>query len=451
MLIDFTIKNYQAFKNEVSLNMLAASTVKECEDENNTIHNVWKDNTCKLRVLKTAAIYGANGSGKSTILKAMTDFRWMILKSFIEESYVKTISQQYFKFSITGAKTPISMQMIFMVDTKRYRIGFEILDGKILTEWLYVLKENSIKESYCYKREGSTIKVNPKEFKGASGISSKTRGNALFISTCAQFNVIVAMEIKEWFRKRFNILSGSDDTLKYTARFFMNNKIIQNRIINIVNCVDECIKNIDVTEQITESSGNKIDINNGLIKELFFHFDTKKDIGTVKEHKLDIFTSHDVYDNNEIVNSTTLSFQHESLGTRRLFSLLGPWFDTLQNGGVLIIDEYGTSLHTQLSIELLKLFSNISNKHCAQLIFTTHDTNLLRRDFLRRDQIWFTEKDRFGISDLYSLVEYKINQATSVRNDASFEKDYLNGRYGAIPYFGNIPKFIAEYGSEEEN
>lgn len=150
------------------------------------------------------------------------------------------------------------------------------------------------------------------------------------------------------------------------------------------------------------------------------------------------------------MGNESLNFKFESLGTTKLFALLGPFFDTIQNGGVLIIDEFGTSLHTQLSVELLKLFYSTMNVLGAQLIITTHDTNLLRKDLLRRDQIWFAEKSSEGVSDLYSLVEYKINQANSVRNDASFSKDYLLGRYGAIPYFGNIDKFIKEYGSKKE-
>ena len=150
------------------------------------------------------------------------------------------------------------------------------------------------------------------------------------------------------------------------------------------------------------------------------------------------------------MGNESLNFKFESLGTTKLFVLLGPFFDTIQNGDVLIINEFGTSLHTQLSVELLKLFYSTMNVLGAQLIITTHDTNLLRKDLLRRDQIWFAEKSSEGASDLYSLVEYKINQANSVRNDASFSKDYLLGRYGAIPYFGNIDKFIMEYGSKKE-
>ena len=115
----------------------------------------------------------------------------------------------------------------------------------------------------------------------------------------------------------------------------------------------------------------------------------------------------------------------------------------------MVVDEFGASIHTKLALELLRLFQSKLNNGDAQLVVTTHDTNLLRKDLLRRDQIWFAEKNEQGVSDIYSLVEYNINQATSVRNDASFSKDYLLGKYGAIPYFGNIEKFVAEYSGEE--
>ena len=127
--------------------------------------------------------------------------------------------------------------------------------------------------------------------------------------------------------------------------------------------------------------------------------------------------------------------------------MIGQWFDSLLNGKTLIVDEFGASLHTKLSFELIRLFQSTINRG-AQLILTTHDTNLLRKDLFRRDQIWFVEKDKEGVSDLYSLVEYKINQATSVRNDASFEKDYLQGKYGAIPFFGDIEQFVIDYGEK---
>ena len=153
-------------------------------------------------------------------------------------------------------------------------------------------------------------------------------------------------------------------------------------------------------------------------------------------------------DANELIDTIALDFELESKGTQKLFSLLGPWFDTLEKGKILIVDELDSRLHTKLTTELLRVFQSSINIDNAQLIFASHDTNLLRNDLFRRDQIWFTEKNELGATDLYSLVEYKINQATRVRNDASFEKDYLIGKYGAIPYFGDIQKFINDFVNE---
>ena len=164
-----------------------------------------------------------------------------------------------------------------------------------------------------------------------------------------------------------------------------------------------------------------------------------------KIRELNIQSEHNKYEGDDVIDTVAIPFQNESIGTVKIFALLGPWLDTLANGGILVVDEFGTSIHTKLSLELLRLFQCGLNNGDAQLVVTTHDTNLLRRDLLRRDQIWFAEKDSHGVSDIYSLVEYKVNQATSVRNDATFSKDYLLGKYGAIPYFGNIDKFISDF------
>lgn len=446
MLIDFTIKNFMSYRDEVSLNMIASTTVKECED-NDGFSNVSLIGNNK-RLLRSAAIYGANGSGKSTVIAAMDIFRSMVLRSFVDEHIVKHLSDLHFRFNTESVDEPISMQMIFICNNTRYRFGFEVSHGKVLTEWLFALLNGSSKESYCYKREGQKIKINTKVMKGARGVNVKTRSNALFISTAAQFNVELAMNIKEWFRKRFNILSGLDDnTLLFTARTFMHNSLIREQILRMLGIVDSCIKDVSVKENVK------------VLSEQAPPFEVLSNLGIslppdvnkrIEQHELDISSMHEMYDKGVVIGREALNFKLESLGTAKLFALLGPFFDTIQNGGVLVIDEFGASLHTQLSMELLRLFYSPLNVTGAQVIITTHDTNLLRKDLLRRDQIWFSEKSIEGVSDLYSLVEYKINQANSVRNDASFSKDYLLGRYGAIPYFGNIDKFILEYGKREE-
>ena len=446
MLIDFTIRNFMSYRDEVSLSMVASTTVKECEGNNGTSNVSVMDNN--KRILRTAAIYGANGSGKSTVIAAMDIFKAMTLQSFVDENIVKRLSNLYYHFDTDSVNEPISMQMIFVCNEERYRYGFEIKQGRVLTEWLYVLLKGSTKESYCFKRDGQDIKVNSKVMKGTRGVTSKTRTNALFLSTSAQFNVEMAMNVKEWFRKRFNILSGlTDNTLAYTAHAFMHNPLIREQILQMLGVVDSCIKNVNIQESIKEV--NTQDSPFEVLSRLGINFqnDANK---RIEQHELDIQATHDVYDKGNVVGDASLNFKFESLGTTKLFALLGPFFDTIHNGGVLVIDEFGASLHTQLSVELLKLFYSTMNSAGAQLIITTHDTNLLRKDLLRRDQIWFAEKNSEGVSDLYSLVEYKINQANSVRNDASFSKDYLLGRYGAIPYFGNLDKFIMEYGGKKE-
>lgn len=448
MLIDFTIRNFMSYRDEVSLSMLASTTVKECEGHDGTSNVSVIDNN--KRILRTAAIYGANGSGKSTVIAAMEIFKAMVLQSFVDENVVKHLSRLYYRFDVDNSQAPVCMQMIFICNGERYRYGFEVFQGKVLAEWLYVLLKGSIKESYCFKREGQNIKVNSKVVKGARGVDKKTRSNALYVSTAAQFNVEVAMTVKEWFRKRFHVLSGFDDTLLFTARTFMHNNAIRSQILEMIGIVDNCIKDVSVREHVKEV--NAQDPSFEILSRLDVNMptDVSKQIESIEQHEFEIQATHNLYNGSDVVGSESLNFKLESLGTTKLFALLGPFFDTIQNGGVLVIDEFGTSLHTQLSIELLKLFYSTMNVLGAQLIITTHDTNLLRKDLLRRDQIWFAEKSSEGASDLYSLVEYKIDQANSVRNDAFFSKDYLLGRYGAIPYFGNLEKFIMEYGGKKE-
>ncbi len=433
MLIDFTIRNFMSYRDEVSLSMVASTTVKECESNKGYSNVSIMDNG--KRYLRTAAIYGANGSGKSSVIAGMDIFKSMILQSFVDESIVKRLSLLYYRFDVESVKEPISMQMIFICRGDRYRYGFEVGQNKVQAEWLYILREGNTKESYCFKREGQSIKVNSKVIKGARGVDAKTRSNALYLSTAAQFNVEVAMNVKEWFRKRFNILSGLDDTLAFTARTFMHNNLIRSQILKMIGIVDNCIKDVSVRENVKEV--NPQDSPFDILTRLGINMpsDTSKQIQRIEQRELEIKATHNLYNDGQIVGDESLNFKFESLGTTKLFALLGPFFDTIQNGGVLVIDEFGTSLHTQLSVELLKLFYSTMNTSGAQLVITTHDTNLLRKDLLRRDQIWFAEKSSEGTSDLYSLVEYKINQANSVRNDASFSKDYLLGRYGAIPYF----------------
>ena len=159
--------------------------------------------------------------------------------------------------------------------------------------------------------------------------------------------------------------------------------------------------------------------------------------------KISIQTVHQKFDNKGKYISPELFDlnKHESEGTQKVFEIAGVLVDTLKNAEILIIDEFDARLHPLISRTIVDLFnSNETNPNNAQLIFMTHDTNLLNNKLFRRDQIWFAEKNRYAVTDLYSLAEYKI------RNDASFEKDYIKGRYGAVPYIGNLSHLIESNG-----
>jgi AAA15 family ATPase/GTPase len=442
MLIDFTLRNFLSFKDEISFSMLAAKSVKEHDEGSSTeTCNIIKVPYSDSKLLKVATIYGANGSGKSNLLSAMAFFKQMVLDSFSNDSILYQAKDLYYQFSVETNDEPSSFEMMFIIGDIRYRYGFEIYNESIESEWLFIKPLKSSRESYCFKREGRNITVNSKTYKGAGGISTKTRHNALFLSTCAQFNVEISMTIKEWFRKRLNILSGiDDDTIHYTANQYLNNPDMHKRIIEFIKIIDLGINDISIKESDADAAQEPINqfVSSTSKRPNVF----QPDISAMK--KIEILTEHKRYEFDQLKDTLLTPFGIESLGTKKIFALLGPWFDTIVNGGTLLIDEFGASLHTKLSIELIKIFQSNLNKN-AQLIVTTHDTNLLRGELLRRDQIWFTEKNEYGASDLYSLVEYKINQATSVRNDATFNKDYLLGKYGAIPYFGNIPQFLNDF------
>ncbi|MEA2013422.1 MAG: ATP-binding protein [Verrucomicrobiota bacterium] len=420
MLINFTCSNFLSFKEEKTLSLLAATPVKEFQDE-----NVFKADRYKL--LKSAVIYGANASGKSNLLKAMIKMKNLLINSAKNSQKGEPLKIQPFQLSESTLKSPSKFEITFLVDNKKYRYGFEADNKEVKSEWLFF--STKIKEKPLFLRECEDIQVFNK-FKNAGGVEKRTRENALFLSVCAQFNVEIAGDILEWFAN-FNIISGLQD--KHFQRFsedmFLNNHDAKKLITDFVKKADLGIKDINikqlkVTDDIVPSSMPS-EIKQSLLKEELSN----------------ISTLHNMYDHEGKISGKALfDFEsQESEGSKKYFRLSGPIIDTLKKGKILVIDELDARLHPILTAEIVRLFnSKETNPNNAQLIIATHDTNLLGAKIFRRDQIWFTEKDYSEASDLYSLVEYKLAGRGKVRNDASFEKDYFQGRYGAIPFPGDF-------------
>jgi AAA15 family ATPase/GTPase len=418
MLIEFSIGNYRSFKDKVTFSMKAANIV--AQDTKTDEHNTFVVDD-KLTLLKSAAIYGANASGKSNLAKAMKFMKWFMINSSKETQSTEPIGVEPFALSTETETQPSLFEIVFILDDKTYRYGFEATQKNIVSEWLFYVPKK--RQTRLFERNYQEFNIS-ENFQGQD-IQSKTRENALFISVAAQFNVETAKKILEWITKKIQIMSGLNTYSNYTVKCLEAGHDNREEIIQLIKNLDLGIRDIRVTER--EVTLNPLLIPEELLKEV--------KSATVKATSRTIMTMHQKFDsqgNFISLESFDLDNQ-ESEGTKKIFSIAGLLIDTLKKGNTLIFDEFDARLHPLMSKAIVEMFnSQETNYKNAQLIFMTHDTNLLNNKLFRRDQIWFTEKNKYGATDLYSLVEYKIS------NDASFESDYIKGKYGAIPFIGNL-------------
>ncbi|MEL7409471.1 MAG: ATP-binding protein [Cyanobacteria bacterium J06558_2] len=408
--------------------MVAADLGTQTELDQDNVFQV--DN--ELSLLKSAAVYGANASGKSNLVKAIGFMRRFVLNSSSRTQITDSIPVDRFRLSTDTEEQPSFFEIVFSLDKKIYRYGFKLNPQKVVSEWLFYSAKS--KEYRYFERKGQNFEV-LKRFPEGISLESKTRPNALFLSVAAQFNGKISEQILLWF-KRSGVLSGIGDNLTnaYTLEL-MDDVEYRQDIISLIRKLDLNINNLlplkktvaldifpqEVLESLVTMQGRKIE-------EL-------KDILEVS-----IVTMHNKYDSQGKINSTEKFDldENESEGTKKIFAFAGPILHTLQQGRVLLIDELDARLHPLITKTIVQLFnSKETNPNNAQLIFMIHDTNLLNRRLFRRDQIWFVEKDRYEATDLYSLVEYELS------DDSSLENDYIKGRYGAIPFIGDIGSFIA--------
>ncbi len=451
MFVQFKVGNFLSFKDVVTFSLLGYAPVKEHENKQDA-SNVFYDPTEKNKLLKSSVIYGANGSGKSNLLSAIGFLKKFVLTSSNESQATDEINVNRFLLSSETDDKPSYFEIIFYLENTRYRFGFETDREKIHSEWLFSLKnEPSAKEISLFTREFQQIKPNNRFFKEGKGLENKTRQNALFLSTVAQLNGEIATNILTWLKSNINVISGlEDNTTSYTISKFEKDDDFRKIVIEFFKSINigfddiEIVEGAELLQKSLKNTSSELEDDMKQFISILEKLQEKSRNSDSNVEVKQISTLHKKFDSSQkFIKYENLDFGFESKGTRKLFSLLGPIFDSIQKGKILIVDELDSRLHTLLTMELIKFFHSNSNKQ-AQLIFASHDTNLLRKEIFRRDQIWFTEKDEIGATDLYSLVEYKVNQ-TTVRNDATFEKDYLLGKYGAIPFLGGIQNFINDF------
>ncbi|MCB9304798.1 MAG: ATP-binding protein [Lewinellaceae bacterium] len=427
MLVRFSLKNYKAFKEEVNLSLVASNYDKTTRWE----ENVFEVPEFGLKLLKSAVIYGANASGKSKLAEGMRFMRNFVIHSSRETQKGDRIDVQPFLLSTETEGQPSEFEMIFVYKSELFRYGFEVAPDRVAAEWLF--HRGKTKEVEIFYRKGQKFDLHKTRFKTARALveGKMIRPNALLISVAAQFNDKLAGKVLEWFSK-FNVISGlrEEGYQGFTMGRTRNDQDKQ-EIISLLKKADLGIE--DLTLKILDPDN----IPTGLPKELREVIEQKlqEEGGEVF---MDILTTHKKYDAGKRV-AGTVQFsmdEDESSGTRKFFALSGPVLDTLQNGKVLVGDELDSKLHPNLVYKLAELFNSRENNSLnGQLIFNTHDTNLLSSGLFRRDQIWFTEKDRYGAATLYSLGDFKTDE---VRKEENFEKNYIRGKYGAIPYLGDF-------------
>lgn len=420
MLVNFTVKNYRSFKQERVFRM-EASSIRE--------HKESIIEAGKYKLLPLAVLYGANSGGKTNLILAISTMCNMVRRS-VRLNNGDILPYDPFALDVLSETEPTFFEIQFIKSGAIYRYGFEYDKRKIISEWLYE-KRFGEKEYELFIRSRNAIEVSSKRFPEGVGKEELTNTNRLFLSLVAQLKGEKSNILLDWF-SNCNILSGIDSEgyESFTIRMFLENLNGAAQAQAFFNTLQLGFKQFSV---------KKADIPKDVFEGIPDFLKSKLEKDGATGNFVESLTTHNIYDENgRIVGERSFhKNQMESEGTKKVIEMSGPLFDTLNKGKTLIVDELDAKLHPLLTRNIVMLFMNPAiNTAGAQLIFATHDTNLLDLDVIRRDQIWFAEKDRVDSTDIYSLVEFKDEEGNKVRNDRDIRRDYIRGRYGAIPFIG---------------
>jgi hypothetical protein len=438
-LVQFSFGNFRSFKETVTLSLVAASKLQG--DPDLDWGNVFQARERpSLNLLRVGAIYGANASGKSNVVRAFGAFKRCILES-------ANIGFQYtppfFRLDTTSHEQPTFFEITFLRATEehsavQYRYGFEVQKKaeqvEITAEWLYEARTTT--EALLFERDGLVVKHGRHFGEGKALLTEKKlgRADALFLSLMAQLGSPIASALVAYLRKNVNIVLGiSDEGLHdFTVHCLEEDKHCD-RIQSLMREADTGIPRVKLTKDPVEV---KMEFPESMPEELRERFSQSIRDG------LRVVAEHPVFDGQGVqvgVADFPLTSE-ESQGTQKLFAYSGPILDTLERGSTLIVDEMDARFHPLLTQALVRLFqSPETNPKDAQMVFIAHDTNLLDSRRLRRDQIWFVEKDRYGASHLYALSDFK-----GIRKGDLFEEQYIRGRYGAIPFLGGLRRLLTD-------
>lgn len=417
MLLEFRVGNFRSIRDVQSLS-LVASTDKVHADT----HLQSTGNSNIPKVVKSSVIYGANASGKTSVLMALDYMTRVIAESATLIHPGQSYNVQRFKLDNSYESKPTSFEINFLLDGLRYEYAFEMTQDRFLSESLFVYRtqrptlvfSREFKDGQDFYEFGSYLTGSKKLWE------ETTRANGLYLSTAAQLNSEQLSPIYKWLT--FNVVYLPAQAIISTdfSTALLSTSEGKEKIQAFLMAADISIDDISTVEK----TGFHVQINPNAAPQT---------TQIEREFKMPVFK------HTTPKGSATFELLEESTGTQRLFALAAPVLDVLRDGRILVVDELDASLHPLLVRQLIGMFHNKQfNQNNAQLIFTTHDTSLLDTTIFRRDQVWFTEKDANQATNLYPLTDF------SPRKKEALEKGYLMGRYGAVPFFRELPSLLVE-------
>lgn len=399
MLLQFSCENHKSIKDRITFSTIAGKDTTY-ESDLKTFGN--------MNVVRMAAIYGANGSGKSNVINAIEFMRALVVNS-INHQPGEGVFQAPHK--LAEPEMPSSYDIQFVTKGIRYAYGFSVKNHLIDEEYLYYFpKKRQVK---IFERKGLEIKPGDR-YKNAFELSLNVlKDNRLFLSCIANYTNLKEVEDAFLFFKDDIVVYNPviNNWSEYSAKLLQDSAQIKKLYIDILNVLGTNVKDVKVrfeTKKLTHA-----DLPNDMPEFL-------KDMLSSQESNL--FEAKMVYEDFEI------NIQEESTGIQKLFEIICPILDILMKGRILICDEIETGLHEAVVKRILEIFQRSKKEEFAQIIFSTHDTSLLSSVPFRRDQIWFTELDEQRATDLFSLAEIK-----NVRKEENLARGYISGKYGAIP------------------
>jgi len=414
MLIEFRVRNYRSIRDEVVISFVASNDKKLGES-----HLAETGIKTLPNLLRSALIYGPNASGKSTLLQALAFMRGVVAESAMLMPPGQAFNVQPFRLNKDWVAQPTEFEITFLLGGVRHQYGFSLTPERIVDEWLLVYRtakpQQWFRRTFDKTTQSSTYEFSTHLTGPRKLWQETTRPNALFLSTAAQLNSEMIGPVFRWLVEQPIYFAAGLSPLPDLTTQLLQTEVGKRAVRDFLASADISISDVlSVPRQ-------------GFHQNIMFGPEGTQ----VTREEREILTPQFVHNTEH--GSASFELHEESQGTQRLYALAAPVLDVLKHGRLLIVDELDSSLHPLLVRRLVRMFHQPElNPHGAQLLFTTHDTSLLDRTLFRRDQIWFTEKDRDQATRLYPLTDF------SPRESEAWEKGYLIGRYGAVPFFNEF-------------